>query len=458
MAIRNGFAVSFNKDFDIIKIHYSTFMPKIYLLGILVALLFSSLGELVRLPWGPGNGLLPNDLWLALLGGIWLIDKTLIRRQWPKTVLLAPFATFIIIAALSLIHSSAVLAPKEVLISSLYLVRFIEYFLIIFIVGDIGQSEKNTKRLTHGLLFAGLLVALAGFIQLKWFPSFESFEQLGWDPHIGRLLSTWFDPNFTGGLLAFLAILSIALALNKSKPTPPLFRPHSILYFLFAVFSLAALLLTYSRSSYLMLVAGLGIIGLLKSKKLLLIGALAITLLLTVSPRAQERVVDLYYTGQSLFGLTAELPDATARLRLNSWRGAWTIIQDHPLLGVGYNTYTYAQANYGFIDDLKKHSASGSDSPLLTIWATTGIFGLLAYLWILGTILYTTFLQRQNTLSLGVFAGTIGLLVHSLIVNSLLFTPFLVFYYTAVGLVFTSASSPRGHTVPPAHTRSQTSS
>lgn len=406
-------------------------MSKIYTISILLALLLSSLGELTRLPWGPGNGFLPNDLWLALVGGVWVIDKTLIQRQWPKSILLAPFVTFIAIAVLSLVHGSSLLAPKETLISGLYLVRFVEYFLLIFITSDLVQNKKKWGTFfAHSLLLTGILVAIAGFIQLKWFPSFESFEQLGWDPHIGRLLSTWFDPNFIGGLLAFLAILSIALLLSCARSL----RPYPVFYLLSSVLFLSAILLTYSRSSYLMLIAGLATLGFLKSRKLLLIGTLAIMLLLTVSPRAQERVTDLYYTGQSLFGLTAELPDATARLRLNSWRGAWTIIQDHPFLGVGYNAYTYAQANYGFIDDIKKNSASGSDSTLLTIWATTGIFGLLAYLWILATILYQTFLHRQNPLSLGIFAGTIGLLVHSLIVNSLLFTPFLVFYYVAVGL------------------------
>ena len=125
------------------KIHRAPF----YLIGILIALLLSSLGELARLPWGPGNGLLPNDLWLALLGGIWLIDKTLIQRQWPKSVLLAPFATFVAIAALSLMHSSAALTPKEVLISSLYLIRFIEYFLIIFMVSELSFPTFPTPPL-----------------------------------------------------------------------------------------------------------------------------------------------------------------------------------------------------------------------------------------------------------------------------------------------------------------------
>jgi len=46
---------------------------------------------------------------------------------------------------------------------------------------------------------------------LKFFPSFKDLRmnELGWDPHEGRLLSTWFDPNYVGiyfGVGATLAL------------------------------------------------------------------------------------------------------------------------------------------------------------------------------------------------------------------------------------------------------------
>lgn len=401
-------------------------MKKIYTIGIAGAIFWAAMGELARLPIGPENGLLPNDLWVGGLTLIWLFDRTLLQRRWPASPLWAPFLTFIAFMAISLLHNLPTLTRGEFVSSALYAVRFIEYFLLVFIALEFTSPLK--KHLTTALKFGTLLVALAGFVQLKIFPDFGPLEQIGWDPHNGRLLSTWFDPNFVGGLFAVALCWFIPDLLPSKKLSSKI--PTALLITIL----LTALLLTYSRSAYLALLAGLGMLGLLRSKKLILIGALVILLGLSVSDRARERVVNLVHTGQALFGIGAELPDATARLRLNSWNGAWTIIQDQPWLGIGYNSYRAAQGRYGFLDDLTKHSATGSDSTLLTIWATTGLFGLLAYLWILTTMLWNTFKHRENGLSVGIFCSIIAILVHSLFVNSLLYTPLLVFLYIALGL------------------------
>jgi len=55
--------------------------------------------------------------------------------------------------------------------------------------------------------------------------------------------------------------------------------------------------------------------------------------------------------------------------------------QDNWAFGVGYDTLRYVQRDYGFldIDSLYNHAASGSDSSLLYILATTGIFGLVIF-------------------------------------------------------------------------------
>jgi O-antigen ligase len=364
---------------------------------------------------------------VAALGGTWLLYKTLIERSWPKSILWAPFLTFSVIAAISLLNGSREITTKETIISGLYLVRFIEYFLLTFIALDLAKTPKYHRIILNALIVSATLLALAGFIQLKIKPDFGSFEILGWDPHQGRLLSTWFDPNFIGGLFAFSLSIITALILDKK-----ITKRHKKWFIISGALMLYALLITYSRSAYLAFLGGMGIIGLMRSRQLLIGIIIASILLVSISARAQERVINLYYTAQSLVGIGAELPDATARLRLDSWDGAWTIIEDKPILGIGFNTYAYAQNRYGFLDDLKKHSATGSDSTLLTIWATTGILGFLAYLWLLGTILWVS---RSNSLAIGFFAGIIALLIHSIFVNSLLFTPLLIFVYITLGLI-----------------------
>jgi len=413
-------------------------MKKLFLISLIAIIAFSVLGELTRLPIGPGNGLLPNDILVATLAAAWLLHKTLIEHAWPKTILWAPFLTFSALALLSLLNGSRELTTQETLSSGLYWIRFVEYFFLAFIAFDVSKDLKHRTFLINSLIGGATLLALAGFIQLKIMPNFGSFEELGWDPHNGRLLSTWFDPNFVGGLFAFILCLITGLFLDKKTNTRT-----KIMLSLCGFILLYALLLTYSRSAYLTLMGGIGVIGIMRSRQLL-IGAFIISvLLISVSTRAQERVVNLYYTAQSLIGIGIELPDATARLRLDSWHSAWTIIQDKPMLGIGFNTYAYAQNRYGFLDDLKKHSASGSDSTLLTMWATTGTIGFLAYLWLLGTMLWTSIKNKRNGLTLGFFAGIIAILIHSIFVNSLLFTPLLIFVYITLGLTLTQAKDPR---------------
>ena len=408
-------------------------MKKFLFFLIALIFIFAATGELTRLPLGPE--ILPNDLLVAILVGLWLFYKIFIERKWPKSSLWKPSLIFAAIAFISLINGSRTLTSSETLFSGLYLVRFIEYFLLTFITLDLAQNTRLKFKLQYLIFGAAFLVAVFGFIQLQIYPDFtELAREEGWDPHINRLLSTWFDPNFVGGMLAFVSCLVLGKLTNKHS------WHQKIPLISLLIVLVVALFLTYSRSSYLAFLVGAGLIGLLKSRKLLITGLLALLILIPLSDRAEERVSDMLYSAKSLVTETAELPDATARLRIESWQNAVTIFQEHLFLGVGYNTYAYAQRDYGFIREDTHHAASGSDSTLLTILATTGLLGALAYLWLLFTIFWLSFKNRHDPFALGVFAGFCGLLIHSVFVNSLLYTPFLIFFYSALGIMLAPKS------------------
>jgi O-antigen ligase len=410
-------------------------MKKLWLGLLTLIIICATLGELIRLPIATANGLLPNDLLVPLTVGSWLFYKTFSERCWPRQALWAPFLTFSSIALLSLLHASLDLSLGEIAKSGLYWIRFVSYFFLLLITTDVARDTHYRKRLGQILIGGSVVLALFGFIQLALFPDFREMQNLGWDPHIGRLLSTWFDPNFVGGLFAVATSVVAAQWLNTSS-TKKRIQLTSL-----GLILLMALFLTYSRSAYLTAIASLGLLGLIRSPKLILAGALASLTLITVSPRAQERVTDMWHSAQSLIQEdTATLPDATARLRIESWQNAWVIIEDHPVLGVGYNTYAFVQKDYGFVKRLEKHSSTGSDSSILTIWATTGTIGLLAYLWLLGTLFWTLWTNKKhNAFALGSFTGLTGLLIHSIFVNSLLFSPLLVFLYPMIGLGLTAS-------------------
>ena len=195
--------------------------------------------------------------------------------------------------------------------------------------------------------------------------------------------------------------------------------------------SIYALFLTFSRSAYLAAVGGLAIFFLLRDPKIILVGILLATLGLVSSERAQQRVGELAGTMASVVLRDTDEVDATAKLRVQSWQRSLTLFEKYPVIGIGYNTYRFRGAEEGVVDE-NFFSAGGSDSTLLTVLVTTGVFGFLAFMWFY-TDLWIRNFNRWRTaprrssflsggeLNLGFVAGWSAILVHSVFVNSLLF-------------------------------------
>ena len=93
--------------------------------------------------------------------------------------------------------------------------------------------------------------------------------------------------------------------------------------------------------------------------------------------------------------------------RAESWKTAWNIFSQNPILGVGFNTYRYAQGA-----SADSHAGAGVDSSLLLVLATTGIVGFVIYL------KYLKYLWKLGENDLVLSASLVALFVHSLFLNS----------------------------------------
>lgn len=428
--------------------------------AIYLFLLMPTAGELARQSIGPENGLLPTDILIPLFICVWLAKKFLIRPitqpynspessifsqaksplQRKKNNPLKPLLFFGFFAILSLIQAFAFLKPAEVLTSSFYLIRFISYALLYLVVSEFlleDASQKQTRRLFNIAIAAGVIITVAGFIQLMIYPDLGNLETYGWDPHINRLVSTWLDPNFVGGYLAFIICVILGVATYASKAS------HKIYFYAVVTLMSVALFLTYSRSAYLAAAAGITIYGILKSRRLLIVFLIIFLLAIGLSPRAEQRVTDLKYSISAFIFNTSSTPDPTAKLRIQSWEQTLELIAKRPLLGSGFNTLRYVKYNEGYISNTKIHSASGSDSSLLTVLATTGIAGFMPFIWFYFEIAALTFKNWRNKkipafgrgISLGLFAGLAALFCHSFFVNSLFFPPILIPVTVIIGIV-----------------------
>jgi hypothetical protein len=335
---------------------------------ILLPLLFftMALGELQRLP---GLPLYAHDL---LIVGLLAINYRLLK-------IFRPVVWFGLAAAASLILAAFKLPGQQVFIGSWYLIRFLTYSLLAGIRVDplylIGFSS---------------LVAAFGLIQYLLVPDTRFLFSLNWDEHYYRLISSLFDPNFTGIILVLGLILVY------------FYRPKAWgLYLL----HLSALLLTYSRSSYLALMAAVLAIALLKRKlQLLLITVAVLLIALPVLPRPGGE-------GVKLERITS------VRQRLSNYQLGLKFWRQSPVLGLGFNTLRY------FRDNPASHSASGLDSSLIFVLATSGAAGLLAY----GYLLLRLW---QNSLVVKITLA--ALLVHSLFVNSLFYSFTLIWLWSVV--------------------------
>ena len=318
------------------------------------------------------------------------------RRSYPN--LARPIFTFFTLGLVSLLAALRLFPWSAILVGSLYLGRWLVYSVFF---ASLIQLIKPIK-IGYIVYSLGILTVILSLGQYLIFPDIRSLAVSEWDPHYYRVVGQFLDPGFTGLILVFTLILATL-------------RNHKFLWFL----TYLPFALTYSRSSYAAFLVSMAYIAWKQKGWKFFFGILLLfTTTVVLLPRAPD--------GE---GVKLERTNSI-QARIDSWKTAWRIFSQHPFLGVGFNTYRYAQGA-----SLKSHAGAGADSSLLFVAATTGIFGLLAYLWYLRRLflLQTANYELRTTL--------VALLVHSLFLNSLFYPAVMVWLSL---LVLSSFDSPPG--------------
>lgn len=393
---------------------------KILKILVLVLLILLPLGELVRFNLGNDFAIKPLDVVTGAMFVVWLIICKKRITPYIKLVIIFP-----IIGLLSLVINSTWLKPNEFFISLLYLVRWISYASLPIIVS--GFDEKFRKIIHLFFTTEGLFILIAGYIQFFLYPDLHALSYLGWDIHMYRMVSTFLDPNFAGAFLVLYALFIAGSLWSLIKKTR---YKESIFYIAILIFTIIAVFLTYSRSALLMLIAGFVVfLILIKKKKFILIMLGSILLFITiVSPFFYIENINL-------------LRGASSMARIANYETALKLIKDRPLLGVGFNSYRYAKNLYRISSGWTKapsHADAGIENSFLFILATTGIFGLLAYLWLWLNILKRSFYlyrQKSGIMDIIVISSIMGIFVDSLFINSLFYSSIMLWLWVIVGFI-----------------------
>ncbi len=309
-------------------------------------------------------------------------------RNIPKHPVFKPFIIFSAVALVSLLVAPLLspLTLVQFFTASLYLLRFFFVFSLLFVNFSVDQ-----KKLFHLSLF---LIPISGLLQYLFLPDLRFFKGIGFDDHFYRLTFPFLDPNYVGAALSFIFLTTLSVWSKKSSKT-----------LLFLTF--IALVLTFSRASYLCLFSGLVFLFITsaKTRKILLPLSFVFVALVVLAPKPFGEGVNLLRT----FSISS---------RLHNYQQGFELSLKNPLTGLGFNTLSTHQNT---VTDTISRSSAGLDNSFLFVLSTTGLLGLSAYLY----LLYSLFRLKTN---LFLKAGLVSLIVHSFFNNTLFYTPILILF------------------------------
>lgn len=396
--------------------------------GIFYLILFP-LGELARIDLQNNIAVTGIDIGVGVL----LVSTLVLLRTHHKNVsLLKPIGIFLGVCLLSLVSNFSNLKQNEFLVSFLYLLRFAAYTSVYFLIA--GLPSAIQRKIRYFLILSGGLLLTGGYLQFFFYPSLRNLYYLGWDVHLYRMFSSFLDPNFFGAFLVLYMLFLLSTLSFKRLPRSLSFTCNdvtTIFLLLLLISTVIGIVLTYSRSAYIMAVVGVITYFFVKrpSKKII-----------------YSAVVILGIGVISYFGFT-KYSEGTNLLRGNSSKAriatsenALIIFQKNPVFGVGFNAYRYAQNRYHFLSPNQSHvtvdhGAAGTDNSFLFVLATTGIIGLFAYLYLLWCIVKQQKKNLQkNMLAPVIISSVLALCIDSFFVNSLFYSFIMIWMWTVVGL------------------------
>lgn len=442
-----------------------------------------------------------NKMWIAfiltiIISASW-ITKMILRKRFAiqKTPLDIPILLFL----LSQIISTIISLDSHVSLWGYYtrwnggllstITYIILYYAFVSNAAELGQPKEVVKKMLGVSIISGIIVALWGL------PS-----HFGYDPTcllfrghldvscwtadfqpIVRMFSTLGQPDWLAAYLAILLPITIAMFLlgwpsstSSTSSTSSNRKLYSISYLLLAALFYFELNFTLSRSGYLGIWAAFFVMGTvllwkqkfrigLKSPQTLLFGIIVLISLSVTNPFPSLQ----HYTLSNLFRKNSPAPSTksavsnipqqpttaapisvgelggsdSGRIRSYVWQGALDIAKHNPIFGTGVETFAFAYYKYKPVG----HNLTSewdflynkAHNEYLNMLATTGIFGLGTYLWMIGLFLWISFKlilnskSTENLLTTALTASYVAILVTDFIGFSVVITNIYLFLIPA---------------------------
>ena len=203
---------------------------------------------------------------------------------------------------------------------------FITYILLIFVIlsATILRTESSFTILIWGLLVAGFI----NVAYCLWVIAFGDF--IPWNNPYGNILGTFGNPNFIGAFLGLFAASLVAYTFKQGVRIE--LRIGAALVFLLAVYEIID---SNAIQGRVVVAAGLAIVGfyLVRSKFENVWAQAGYSLFVAVGG------VFALLGALQIGPLTKYIYKTSVSLRGEYWQAGWSMGSDHPLTGVGFDTY-----------------------------------------------------------------------------------------------------------------------
>ncbi len=327
-----------------------------------------------------------TKLLLVLGSAAWALGLVWGKLRWPRHFRLGPSLAALGLAVLLSCANSPVPA---------FSLEEAEYFLCgplwACLLVCWGEGEATVRFAALLTTAAGVAIALIAILQWLGFDLllFGGY-QIEWGAMVSRmrLYSTLGNPNFLAGYLIGGIFPALALGISSTK------RWVRAAGFASAAVMAGAIVGARSRGALAGLLAGLAVAALVSRRRATPVSP-ALPAVRDTGNVAEARsflLPPLFWLGALLVGKLIEAQWEHLEGRVYLWRCAWPMFLDHPLMGAGWGTFQLR-----FLDLQARFLAHHPDQVYrwsnirqlhndpLQLLLETGLVGLLAFGWVLGT-------------------------------------------------------------------------
>lgn len=370
-------------------------------------------GETGGASLGRGVTLRVEDFLLAVIGLSWFA-RNAVKKEL-GLFLKTPLNKAILFYVLACVISTGfgiISGRVGIKTGSFFVLKYIEYFIVFFMMVNHVRSTDQVKRFVFCLLLTCFIASIIGIIQI---------------PGGGRVSAPFEgeigEPNTFGGYLLFIGLVAAGLFSRLDNQ-----RARQALGLLIIVM-IPPFLFTQSRTSYLAFAPAIMVLGYLTDRKIIILGVILLSFIASplFLPKSVKNRIMYTFTqpeekGQMKIG-DIRL-DTSTSARLVSWKETLKDWPKHPLLGYGVTGYYFVDAQYP------------------RVLVETGIIGVVAFLYLLFSIFKVTLenLKAVTTpyfkgLAIGFLAGFVGLIVHALGANTFIIVRIMEPFWFFVGII-----------------------